>query len=299
MNFLKSGPELKLSELKVPTFLVDLYWDVRDRHLLPLVGLIVVAIVAVPFLLSGGSKSEPVAGGLSAAPSPEAHPASLTVVEAKPGLRDYRKRLRDDTPTDPFEQKYTAPQLAGTQLGGGEGGSTSTTSTVTTTSSGSGSGSSGAESGGSGHSTSTEVTTETGSQPNSGGGGETPPPGHLTLFSFAADVKTVRVHTEPSGVKKTDDPIIRHHVLPPSALPTEKTQVVTYMGISPKTRLPLLLVSDTVSSVFGEAKCLSGAGSCQLLEVEPGFPTTFVLGDGGTRYKITILKIEPVAVTHN
>lgn len=47
------GPELKMPEMKVPTFLSDLYWDLHDRRLLPLVALIVVAIVAVPFLLGG------------------------------------------------------------------------------------------------------------------------------------------------------------------------------------------------------------------------------------------------------
>jgi len=55
MKRLKKGPELKLSELKVPPFLTDLYYDLRDRRLLPLVALVVVAIFAVPFLLGGES----------------------------------------------------------------------------------------------------------------------------------------------------------------------------------------------------------------------------------------------------
>ena len=50
-----------MPELKVPDFLRDLYYDLRDRRLLPLVALVIVAIVAVPFLLGGGSKEEPVA----------------------------------------------------------------------------------------------------------------------------------------------------------------------------------------------------------------------------------------------
>ena len=39
----------------MPPFLVDLYYDLRDRRLLPLLALVLVAIVAVPFLLGGGS----------------------------------------------------------------------------------------------------------------------------------------------------------------------------------------------------------------------------------------------------
>ena len=35
---------------------------------------------------------------------------------------------------------------------------------------------------------------------------------------------------------------------------------------------------------------LAGAQSCQLIEVEPGLPETFVFGPEAMRYKIKILK---------
>lgn len=291
MNWLKSGPELKMPELKVPNFLVDLYWDLRDRHLLPLVGLAIIAIVAVPFLLGGGSEdSAPPPAPLGGAPSPEPAGSKLTVVEAKPGLRDYRKRLRDDKPTDPFVQRYTSPVLKGTKLGNGEeeatststttSSSTSTSTTVTKTSSGG--------------NTTKEVTTE-----SNGSGGGAPEPGHLTLFAFAVDVKLVRTSTTADGGKDRSEPEVRHRVVPPAALPGEKAQVVTYMGISPKTRAPLFLISDAVTSVFGEAKCLSGTSTCQLIEVEPGMPMTYVYGPNSVRYKITVLKVEPVVTGHD
>ena len=69
------------------------------------------------------------------------------------------------------------------------------------------------------------------------------------------------------------------------------------MGINPTTRLPLFLISDEVTAVFGEGKCLSGVRTCQLIEVEPNFPETFVYGVQRTaRFKINVLKVEPVAV---
>jgi len=289
---LKAGPELKMPDLKVPDFLVDLYWDLRDRRLLPLVGLAIVAIVAVPFLLGGGSEEEeaaPAVAGISSAPSPEPG-AKLTVVEAKPGLRDYRKRLREH-PTDPFVQRYTSPQLGGTKLGGGGGGegSASSTSTVTKTSSSSTTKVTKTEK--SDGTTTTEVVSETGSGSSPGGAGS----GEVSLFAFAVDLKIVRTETKPDGSKETSDPEIRRRVLPPAALPSEKEQAVTYMGISPKTQQPLFLISDAVSSLFGEAHCLSGAETCQLIEVAPGLPMTYVYGPSSTRYKITVLKVEPVA----
>ena len=61
------GPDLKMPELKVPPFFADLYYDLRKRGLLPIVGLILVAIVAVPFLLGGGSEEEEEPATLSTA----------------------------------------------------------------------------------------------------------------------------------------------------------------------------------------------------------------------------------------
>ncbi len=265
------GPELKMPDLKVPDFLKDLYWDLRDRHLLPLVALGIVAIVAVPFLLGGGSEEPaPAPAGGAAASGLEDRAAgapSLTVVEAKPGLRDYRKRLKARSATDPFEQRYTSPELKGTELGGGEGGETSsstTTSTKTVKKTKTVKNADG---------TTTTVTTDTVDETS--GEGSDP---QLTLFSFGASIKILRTETKADGHTEKSEPIVRHRVVPPAVIPGEKTQVVTYMGISPETQKPLLLISDEVTSVFGEGNCLSGSSTCQLLEVEIGFPVTFVHG---------------------
>jgi hypothetical protein len=284
MKRLKMGPELKLSslkpsEVKVPPFVSDLYWDLRDRRLLPLVALVIVAIVAVPFLLGGksgqGSSPSTLAVSPPAAGGSGSEGSKLVAVEAKPGLRNYHERLSHRSPTDPFEQRYTGPQTAGAQLGGGETSSTSTTTTSTTTTSSGGS--------------KTTIQAETTHQ-----GGSAPVPGELRLYTTAADIKIVRSETKPSGKVVHDEPVVRHRVLPPAAIPNEKTGAVVYMGMD-KNRLPLLLVSDAVTGTFGEGKCLAGASTCQLLEVKTGMPTTFVYGESGkVRYKITILHTEPV-----
>jgi hypothetical protein len=237
-----------------------------------------VAIVAVPFLLGGKSDkgsppsttavSPPAVGG-SGSEGPK-----LVAVEAKPGLRNYHERLNHRTPTDPFKQRYTAPQTAGAELGGGE--TTSSTSTTTTTTRTSSDGSS------------TTIHTETTHQ------GGSPPPGELRLYTTAADIKIVRSETKPDGKVVHDEPVVQHRVLPPASIPNEKTAAVVYMGMD-KNRKPLLLVSDAVTGTFGEGKCLAGASTCQLLEVETGMPETFVYGEGGNvRFKITILHTEPV-----
>ena len=71
------------------------------------------------------------------------------------------------------------------------------------------------------------------------------------------------------------------------------------MGAKAKEGKALLMVSNNVKSVFGDGKCLSGTDTCQLIEVEPGFPETFVYGPNDVRYRINVLKIEPVVTGHS
>jgi hypothetical protein len=280
------GPELKMPDLKLPLFLADLYYDLLDRRLLPLVALAVVAIVAAPFLLGGDSEEEQLPAGPDAIAGPSAldggDAPTLAVVEAKPGLRDYRKRLKGRTPTDPFEQRYTGPVSGG----GGQLPDETTTEGAPTT-----------------------VTTETapgsaapgsgGAPPSSGppasgddGGGEEP---SLRLFTFAIDVQISRSETKENGRTVMSEPTTKRGVLPATPLPGEKAPVVTYMGANAKNaEKALLMISNNVKSVFGDARCLSGTDTCQLIEVEPGFPQIFVYGPNDVRYKINVIKIEAV-----
>jgi hypothetical protein len=299
MKRLKAGPELKMPELKVPTFLVDLYWDLRDRRLLPLVGLVIVAIVAAPFLLGGGSKesSSSAPAEITAVPGEAAgsEASSLTVVEAKPGLREYSKRLAHRKPTDPFHQRFTAPRL-GTELGG------QSTTTSTSSSSSSSSGSSSASFSSETSETSSKSTSTSSpepapsSSPSKEGGAA---PGNITLFAFALDVYITHSETRPDGSTTMSEGAVKHRVLPPTSLPGEKAPVVSYMGVDVKDGArALLLVSNDVKSIDGDGKCLVGTDPCQLLELKPGVVETFVYGANEVRYRIKIIKIEPVVTGH-
>jgi hypothetical protein len=290
MKRLKAGPELKMPELKVPPFLIDLYWDLRDRRLLPLVALVIVAIIAAPFLLGGGSKgsSSSAPAQLSVAPGGPAgsEASSLTVVEAKPGLRAYDKRLAHRKPTDPFAQRYTTPPVGqGPELGSETTEVTSSSSTSTSASGSSETTSAPPSTSGSGSAPAPEES------PSSKGGAEA---GHLTLFAFAIDVKIVRIEGEEGSSQSKPEASTRHKVMPTTPLPGEKAPVVTYMGVGKGAESALLMVSTNVDSIFGDAKCLSGTDTCQLLEVEPGMPETFVYGNNHVRYKVNVLKIEAV-----
>ncbi len=65
------------------------------------------------------------------------------------------------------------------------------------------------------------------------------------------------------------------------------------MGTSPKTRKAALPRLQRGAGVFGEGECVTGAETCQLIEVEPGFPEIFVYGRRRrSATTINVLKIE-------
>jgi hypothetical protein len=278
------GPELKMPEVGVPPLLADLFYDLRDRRLLPLVALVVVAIVAVPFLLGNSEKPVPPSGAAAAAAGePESVDAStLTVVEAKPGLRDYRKRLADRRPVDPFKQHYTAPNLKGAELPQTESSSSSNTFTTT----------------GSSDTTTTSDTAGTraapgGSSPPSGGGGGSQRP---RLFEFVLDVQISHSETTADGQQKMGEPEVRSRVRQLTQLPSEKTPVVTTGGVNLRNGKVVFLVSDDVKSLDGDFACLARTptGICELLEIEPGFPFELVYGPNDVRYRLKVTKIDAV-----
>jgi hypothetical protein len=267
MNMLKKGPELKMPELKVPDFLLDIYYDLRERHLLPLVAILLVALVALPIALGGGSdSSEPEAA--IATPSSTAPASKLVVAKATPGLREYRKRLAG-APKDPFKQQYTGGEnKAGEGVGSAPNGEESTASIETSESS----------------ETSIE-STETTSPP--AGNGEPPEGGHLQYYSFAIDVRVTPVSP---GKKKPE--ATTHHNLPDmTMLPSRAVPALTFVGVTKDQKNAVMLVSDKVIGLFGDATCIEGSERCQLIALEPEIPETVVYGADSRTYRIELLKV--------
>lgn len=269
------GPDLKMPELKAPAFLADLYYDLRDRRLLPLLALVVVAIAAVPFLL-GGDKEDmytpPPGGGLAALGSPE-KTSELTVVEATPSLRDYRKRLSHLSPTNPFKQRYTGlPQSAQVQSSASVSGSEESgggASTVT-------------------ESTTTETTESAGSGGSAAGGGHSSDGGSAQKLEFVIDVQIAHTEKTPDGGEKMGPMEARHDVPILAQLPGKKTPVVTLLGANIQKERLVFLVSHAVKSIGGEYACITRGEICELLEVAEGILLEFVYEPTGTRYALKV-----------
>jgi hypothetical protein len=254
--------KLKSPEFKVPPLLRDLYQDLHDRRLLPLVALLLVAIVAAPILLSDPppEKTPPPSRGAGATAA-TAPPAAMAVVRATPGLRAPSKRLKHRRPADPFRQKYASPPLSSAPV--------------------------------------TVESTEGSSEVEADATPDDVPPvttvrSGVIFYATTVTLKIVRSEEGIDGKIVHQPPVIRERVLPSTTLLGEKAQIVTYMGPSPKTRNPTFLISEKVTAVFGEGKCLAGTERCELIELAENEPQVFVYGANDVRYKFVVLGTELV-----
>ncbi|MFN8161224.1 MAG: hypothetical protein U0R52_09325 [Solirubrobacterales bacterium] len=308
------APAFKRPDIHAPAALSDLVGDLRDRHLLPLVAVLAVAIVAVPIALkqSGGS-------GKVASPAPSTEPAPLAgdaggphvvaLEDAGATVRDYRRRLRDLSSKDPFEQQYAQGESAGATGAGSSSamsGSTSYGSGSTSSSSyGSGSTSYGSPPSSSGASAPVTGSGSGGGDSsgngNSSGNGQVAVKVETRYASYEIDVRIVAAGSPGSTSSATSArkaARVRRGLPELTMLPSRKTPAAVFMGVSADRKKALLLISSNVRALFGDGKCLVGSSTCQLLALEPGLPETVIFGSRGRAYRIEVLKIRRVVSDH-
>lgn len=307
MNWLKRGPEIKLSELRMPRFLVDLYYDLDERHLIPVVVILLAGIVALPIAFghSSGSESEEAEAGVAA----PAVPGGTVVAAATPGLHEYSHRLRQLRPKDPFKSPYAGKSETGAGGAAGEGAAASGAPTATVesppvevenpppatgTSSGTGPAPRGEGSGGKGGGKDGSGGGGKGGGTSSGGQGSQPKPDSgQSYLSYTIDV---RINPVSPGDGKPSDakPYVRRGLPELTMLPSRDIPALTYMGPSGDAKKALMVVSSDVTSVFGDSRCVIGSRTCQLLALEPGAPETVVFGPHARTYRVQLLKLTPV-----
>lgn len=282
---LKKGPEIKLSELKVPDFILDIYYDLRERHLLPLVAVLALAIVAVPIALADpGSDGEEIAPGVetpTATPSQAKAADKIVVAKSAPGLRDYRLRLKHQRATNPFRE-LSAPSKKGSGSDGAGAavapeGEPSASSAETT----------------SPESTGSPLPDELAEGDTS----PTVPGGEFKFYSYAIDVRVVPVSSGDS--KSKAKPSVRRKLPGLTKLPSRETPAVTFIGVTKDAKKAVMLLSTNVTGAFGDGICVSGGSeACQLMALKPGVPETFVYGGKRKTVRIEVLKIRLLATDH-
>ncbi len=268
MNPLKKGPEIKLPDslrdLEVPGFVEDVYADLRDRHLLPFVIVLLVAIVAVPILLSAsGGEEEPIAGSAATIETEKGAPAQQIVVSrSTPRLRDYHHRLAHLEAEDPFVQRFTQPPH--------EAGETSESSSTSF---------------------------EEGEVTITHEGGETVTTHHeLKYFTWTIDVKIAPVSTK--GVPSEAKPTVRHNLPELTELPSRQVPAMVFMQPAADGKKAIVLINSNVHAAFGEGVCVAGGEVCQLMALKPGLPETVVYGGSERVYRITLLGVRLEETDH-
>jgi hypothetical protein len=275
---LSKGPQIQM-----PRAVTDLYGDLRERHLLPVVALLIAAIVAAPILLGDKSEDkEPTAVAPIAGEEAATGDSSFTVVPAARHLRSPSKRLGHRQALDPFRIDEKAAEANSSEPSKTSGSGSEASSTG-----GNEAASTGSSSGG-GTTTSTTETTVVESSPSTPE--QTTAPGNVTV---QVDVTG---YTAVIKAGDTTEPAEELEVVPMAKLPTKKEPLVVFTGLTPDDKRALLLMTSKVTGYYGDGHCTVDKQACQMLELQQGKSATFSYISGGEekRYKVTLEKIEPV-----
>lgn len=245
---------------KVRKLFEDVVWDLRNRGLLPIVALLVVAMVVLPVMIMSGGKEAP-SGGPAAIGDVSAPEAETAVLAYSPGVREYKKRLADLAAKDPFKQHFATTSSAA-----------ALSTTVASTLSGGGGTSSSEVSGG-----------EVSSGGGGGGGGKTRTIVRTKFVSYDLDV----------AVGEAGAMNIRNDVPQLSFLPSESKPVLVFLGISEGGGKAMFLVSSDVSAASGEGSCMpSGSAPCEILVLRRGQVENLTYDPDGKVYRIKVLSID-------
>jgi hypothetical protein len=250
---------------KVQKFFGDVVYDLRSRGLLPIAIALIVAMVAVPLLISRGSSGSESASLQPAPATAEAAPEiENAVVSYDPGIRDYRKRLDDLSPKNPFRQQFAQSAAKASEL----------QSTVETPSS---SASTDTASGGGGDSTAPADTGGSGTQKKK------QKKSSPTAYTYSATIMAGSVDTTLTPFP---------HITDLTPLPSATTPVVVYYGLSSDHSKALFLVSNKVVQQTGPGTCLPAPDDCALLALPAGQSQDLVYGVDGKTYRIVVSQIQ-------
>lgn len=268
------GPQLRRGpQIKAPQPVVDLYADLRDRHLLPVVAVLVLAMIAVPFVFGDSSDSGEAPVAAAAPPPVDTGPAALTVSAAPdPGLRDYRRRFGGEE-KNPFVQQYP-PEASGSGSDSGDGDGDSTggdTAEVSVSETGDGT---------------VEVdVSPSGGGSSDGGAGELPP--GVRFFGFRPDIRFGK-----AGSGK----LALHKELPIGTVLPKRQGVALFLGVTENGNRALFSISPRVVMVKGAGSCIGGKKRCEVLSLKKGQAATLVGAAPLPVYRLAIVDIELVEV---
>jgi hypothetical protein len=267
--------------VKPPPMIEALYRDLRERRLLPVVGLLVAALIAIPILLDGGTETAPPASTAATsatidavAAAPELDPVVLADL---PGIRDFEKRLDAFRKRNPFRQQLTGPPKGLEQdLGQLQDGTQQVIDEIEDGAAsaldpgGSTSGSPGSVSG---------PPPDRGQAGSPSGGGKVE--SETIIYSWKIDVKVGPPGDaeKKKGVKQLD------------FLPGKQRPVVQFIRGDFAEKEAVFVVSRSVDDTWGKGRCAPNRKKCEFLLLKVGQEHRFRYGPDGKTYRLKLTAV--------
>jgi hypothetical protein len=259
-------------------FLLDLWQDLQAKRLWPVAAGLLLALVAVPVVLSKSSEAPAPAPvqAVRKAPDPKDLKA-LASVKLDDAALERGSSLDTFDPSDPFRPPKAIAKRSRAE--------TSAPSTVTSNqpSGGSGGGSTGStgDTGSTGGDTGSTGGGTTGGTTGGTGGGT---PTQTAQYRYVADVTfSANGHKRHiKGLERLD------------MLPNEASPLLLFLGVTPNGGNAVFLVDSTLKAA-GEGKCKPRARECAFLYIGPGSEHEFTNEDGDS-YTLQIDEIRKVRV---
>ena len=262
-----------------PKFVDDLYRDLKDRNLLPLVALLVVGIIAVPIALSVSSDTPPPPAASAELVPADAPEAQAAVLAENPGLRNYKQRLEALKAKNPFEQQFEFSGLDETSVEG----AVEESGVVETGAGGVSSGAGSAEVGSTSGETITETTTPSADVDTTAG--ET----KIRFYTHRLDI----AYGVEGDVKKEKNVKVLDLLDPVGA----------FIGASEDGARAFFMLSRDVTAVSGQGRCVPSPSNCEFLSLKEGQSETLTYQRGGepeyapaTNYRLAVDEIRLVKV---
>jgi hypothetical protein len=244
------------------TFLKSIYADLVERRLWPLAAALLVALVAVPVVLSRPGKEDASTAGPSAQSSLLGRDAASLLGETKavvtaPGEGGFRKHVGRLARKNPFVQQARKPPASAEGLTptGQGGGAAPTTGQEPLGTPGTGA---------------PTAPTEPGSQP-------------LKLFQYFVEVKFGKIGKTSKKTVQGGD-----------FLPSQENPVVLSVGASDDGQNALFLVSAEVTA-RGDGECVPSESDCQVVEMKKNDVQFFEVAESAetvTTYELEVVDIE-------
>jgi hypothetical protein len=259
----------------IQNFFLQLWTDLRARHLLPVAALLLAGLIAAPIVLSKGSEEPPPATNETATPQAqpkERGPEALAQVKLEDETEGDGSSLSAFDVSNPFNPPQSVVDKAQDEAQGETGTSAPGTGTpAPTTDPGTGGTDTGGGTGGTGNN---------GGGDNGSGGDQ----GKTTEFTYVLDVtfwnngkrRTIK------GLEKLD------------MLPSQVNPLLIFMGVTDNAGNAVFLVDSTLEAT-GEGRCKPGNGDCAFLYLGAGAEEEFTT-DEGDSYRLLINEIRKVKV---